>query len=462
MTSPAIARPERFPLPARLRRLLLVVNPHASSADEVAEMARTAFADCAVEVILVRTESADDLEHAVEQHAESVDALILIGGDGTLHHALPVLHRHDLPIGLLPGGTANDFARCLRTPESVRATCEGLLQGREVSADLGIVNGVPFLNVSHVGPGAEVATRSSGTGKRLLGVVSYLRHALDVILNRRRFAVEVDCDGERHVLRSIQVSVGNAPYFGGGNLIYAESAINDHQLYLYSVRPLKWWHLLLVAPLLRRGRGDSTHGIDRLHGRRITIRTSKPLPLSADGEAIGTTPAEFTVIPNALRFLMPNHDAESHPHVMLDDRQVALQDVIAALHEAADYYHEAAQRLEDETLRPLFEALAERRRRGAERLGEHVKDLGALPRQPDPDRETLEHLAEWLRAQLSTDRRRTLIQGSIERAHEIEALLDKTEACELPTATHARVARERQRIEEDIARLKAAMPAPAP
>jgi uncharacterized protein (TIGR02284 family) len=121
--------------------------------------------------------------------------------------------------------------------------------------------------------------------------------------------------------------------------------------------------------------------------------------------------------------------------MLLNDAQIALNDVIVNCKDAADHYEDAAGMVEHLATAELFRELARRRREIATRLETHIRRLGGLPRDADGDRETVQRLLARLKAHLSEDRRIALLT---EREHvegEIEAKITTALQQDLPNDT---------------------------
>lgn len=251
-----------------------------------------------------------DLIH--EQHGGR-ELVILGGGDGTMSAAAEALVAHDLVLGILPLGTANDLARTLGIPLSLQEACDVIAEGRLQAIDVGKVNDRFFLNVASVGLGAAVQRFHRGERKRRWKLLSYPLSVLDAFRVTRSFRARLTCDDERKEFRCIHLAVGNGRHYGGGMTIADDAAIDDGVLDLYALRPQSLSELLMLAPALRWG----THGRDgrtvALRGCRIRVETASPQSINADGEIVGVTPAEFTVLPKALRVMVPEPEQVEVP-----------------------------------------------------------------------------------------------------------------------------------------------------
>lgn len=251
------------------------------------------------------TEQPSDIPALIRHHQGDCDLVVVGGGDGTVNTAAPALLDTGLPFAVLPLGTANDLARTLGLPNDPLVACDAILNGQRHRIDLGRVNDHYFFNVAHIGLGEKVSRQLHDGEKKRWGALSYVRSLVRVIRTYRPFRATIICDGRKIRLRAIQITVGNGRFYGGGIPVTAEARIDDQQLDLYSLRPQPLWQLAALAPWVRFGRHTELEQVPALSGRRIEIRTSRPLRIDTDGEITGVTPAVFEVLPGALETVVP-------------------------------------------------------------------------------------------------------------------------------------------------------------
>ncbi len=146
--------------------------------------------------------------------------LILGGGDGSVSSLVDFLAHHDVTLGLLPLGTANDFARTLRIPSDIEAACQAIAGGKVVDVDLGLAGDNYYVNVASVGPSVGVARALSPWMKRRAGALAYPAAAIRAFLSHEPFSARLtfpDGDHEPVVYgRLLQVASGNGRFYGGG------------------------------------------------------------------------------------------------------------------------------------------------------------------------------------------------------------------------------------------------------
>lgn len=233
------------------------------------------------------------------------DRLFIVGGDGTLNFLANVCATAGCVIAVLPGGTANDFARGLGIAADIDAACKALATSRETAIDIANVDAQSFLNVAHIGPGARVEAILEDGKKAALGRFSYIKTLLDNIDFQRGFRASIVCDGHLMRGRWLAISVANGNSFGGGYPVL-DADPGDGLLDVVALRPksiltlsVEWCrvHVLKLPPRHRVLR--------HLQGTEIAVVPDSKKRVSADGEQIGEAPATFTVRPGALRVLTP-------------------------------------------------------------------------------------------------------------------------------------------------------------
>lgn len=286
------------------RRALLVVNGNSGRAAS-AQAAVARLAEGGIELHRHTLGVRERLADVIESRRDDVDCVVLGGGDGTLNGAAIGLRRTGLPLGILPLGTANDLARSLGLPLDPVAAAEVILAGRVRRVDLGLVNGHPFFNAASIGLSAEVTRRLTGSAKRWLGALAYPFLALRVALTARRFGALLRHGNEGTRVKTLQITVGNGRYYGGGAVVHPESQIDDHLLHVYSLEAEAGWRLLTMAHAFKAGRHTAFRSVRTLAVPALEILTRHPENVSADGELVTVTPARFAVAPASVAIYVP-------------------------------------------------------------------------------------------------------------------------------------------------------------
>jgi diacylglycerol kinase (ATP) len=261
----------------------------------------------------IDTEGSDDAKEAAREWDDGL--LIVAGGDGTINDVVNGLGKAGFPEGvtlaLLPIGTGNDLAATLAIPEQTDEARAVILQSRVRTLDVARVrsDGIGerfFINVATGGIGAEISEANYKELKGEWGKLSYLRASLEVAQNFAVQEVRLYLDGEERTLRAINMALGNCRYAGGGWLAAPKANPEDGLLDVVVIEDVGLKEFLALAPAaLARSDYLDKEGVFSKRAKEILVETQPPgLEFTVDGEVIGNEPAEFLVIPHALKVIV--------------------------------------------------------------------------------------------------------------------------------------------------------------
>ncbi|NJL84191.1 MAG: lipid kinase [Chloroflexaceae bacterium] len=287
-------------------RALLLINPYSRQGKKAQGSVKQHLEAVGVDVLEKTPQTPAQFSQLIHRYHPQVDCAIIGGGDGTLNAALPGLIATQLPLGVLPLGTANDLARTLHIPTSLPLACQAIAAGRIQRIDLGWVNGQYFFNVASCGLSVKITQKLSHQAKQRWGVFAYALTAWQVLRKSRPFTAEIVTPTQILTVKTIQIAVGNGRYYGGGLSVAPDAAIDDARLDTYSLEVKHWWQVLWFLPALWLGPRNTALGMRTLDGEEITIRTRRSQPITIDGELATHTPATFRVIPKLLPVFVPD------------------------------------------------------------------------------------------------------------------------------------------------------------
>jgi diacylglycerol kinase (ATP) len=261
----------------------------------------------------VRTEGPEDAIQAAGEWREGL--LLVAGGDGTVNDVVNGLgdagFPEDVTLGILPTGTGNDLAATLCIPEDADLAEDVVRQDRVRTLDVARVRseGIGerfFINVATGGLGAEISLANEAELKERWGKLSYLRASLEVATDFDVRELTLYLDGEKQEVRAVNVVVGNCRYAGGGWLAAPKANPEDGLLDVVIIETLGLADVLQLAPAsLARADYLGKEGVFFARAKEIRVETQPPgLEFTADGEVIGDEPAEFSVIPRALKVIV--------------------------------------------------------------------------------------------------------------------------------------------------------------
>jgi len=259
--------------------------------------------------------------------SHDVDAILIFGGDGTIHRHLAHLVRLQLPVLIVPCGSGNDFARALK----LRSIRDALTAWRNFASgadnvkkiDLGVISplAVPaphshyFCCVGGVGLDAETARRANRLPRWLRGHGGYALSLPGALYRftaqRMKISRPVADHPEQLIVYSDQrvylAAFANAPAYGGGMKIAPHALLDDGQLDICIVRNTDKLKLFCLFPTIYFGHHLEVPQVDYFQTEGLRIETEAPFDVYADGEYVCHTPIDVSIVPGALRVIVPRH-----------------------------------------------------------------------------------------------------------------------------------------------------------
>ena len=294
-------------------KVLLVHNPTAGGgrARRVVPKVAARLAAVGVEADQYQTLSLTDARLAACEAAGSFDAVVAVGGDGTVGACAAGLADAGpgaiAALGVVPGGGGNDAARSLGLPADDPLAAAALLPRlRRRPAGLASVAGREYLNVAGAGFDSEVNRIANqrlgwaGNRPRYVGAV------LAGLVVGRTAQFRLSLDGEVTEPRGWLVAVANGPSYGGGMLVAPRASLADGLLEVIVIADIGKLEFLRTFPKVFSGRHVEHPAVAVHRAAHVELDADRPLAVYADGEPAGTLPATFTVRPAAITVLAAN------------------------------------------------------------------------------------------------------------------------------------------------------------
>ena len=266
--------------------------------------------------------------------AGEADAVLIFGGDGTIHRHLGQLVRLGLPVLVVPAGSGNDFASSLRlggaraSAKAWRTFCAASAAGSaNVRAiDLGCISHIAsageapsmqgpryFCCVAGVGLDGEVSRRANQLPRWLRGNGGYVLSLLPTIFSFAAFPLEIllpeNTGDSDWTIRTNQPSLlalfANTPFYGGGMKVAPAAKMDDGLLDVCTVGAVSPSRLLRLFPTVYSGRHLKIPEVAYFQAPRIRVETEQPMDVYADGEYVCRTPIEVSIHKAALKVITP-------------------------------------------------------------------------------------------------------------------------------------------------------------
>ncbi len=266
-----------------------------------------------------RAGSATDWMEGVPASSSDADAILIFGGDGTVHRHLPRLVRLRLPVLVVPAGSGNDFARSLnlhRIADSVsawRAFESGSPNTRAV--DLGTITELRDGEARHyfscvAGCGLDSAVARSANrmprwlrrhGGYALGLIPTILRFSPIPLRLNIVGGSMAGEMSKPVLLA---AFANTPFYGDGMHVAPRAKMDDGKLDLCVINPLNRLKLLTLFPSVYFGRHLAIEEVEYSQTERVRVEAAKPVEIYADGEYVCETPAEIGVARRSLTVII--------------------------------------------------------------------------------------------------------------------------------------------------------------
>jgi diacylglycerol kinase (ATP) len=256
--------------------------------------------------------------HGLPAASGDADAILIFGGDGTIHRHLSALMRLHLPVLIVPAGSGNDFARALNL-RSVRDSLRvwrdfesGTIQARAI--DLGVIapSASPqhthyFCGVAGCGLDSAVARRANKMPRWLRGHGGYALALLPLLLKLPAYSIRLTqvngkdrTEAERLTLLA---AFANTEFYGDGMRIAPQADFADGKLDICRITTVNPFKLFCMFPTVYFGHHLLLPEVEYSRAERVHVETETPLEIYADGEFVCETPAEISVAAGALQVI---------------------------------------------------------------------------------------------------------------------------------------------------------------
>lgn len=245
----------------------------------------------------------------------SYEHILVAGGDGTINFVVGEMKRRsvDLPVAVLPSGTANDFAKAFRMPDDIEKAVEAILDGSERRVDLGVANGTYFVNVCSCGLFTSVSQNTPTMMKNTFGMLAYIAGGALDLANYHKIKLKIESDGGDFEGGALTLLIFNGRT--AGNIKLARmSELDDGLLDVLIIKgdnPIEAFNsALLHISGITKGRSKLPRGLAHIRCSKLTAVAESAETTDIDGQPGPDLPLEVWCDKGGLRFICPNLDSK--------------------------------------------------------------------------------------------------------------------------------------------------------
>jgi len=238
---------------------------------------------------------------------EGYEAVVSMGGDGTLNEVVNGLSCSSAILGFIPAGSGNDFVRTLGIkPHDIETACQVIAQGRVEEIDIGQIGERSFINIAGAGFDAEVGLMANVWGKKYFrGYTAYVASILRQLISFQPQEVTIELDDVTITTKAWFVAIGNARFFGGGLMIAPQAELTDGLFDVCIVKDLAKLALIKMIPKVFKGEHIHHPAVEMHRSRRVFLSSPTKMATQADGEVLGTLPREYRIAPCKQKVFLP-------------------------------------------------------------------------------------------------------------------------------------------------------------
>lgn len=236
-------------------------------------------------IVPYRMEKNKDLSEALDCVDVDYDYILIAGGDGTVDSVVNAMKKRniDIPIAILPVGTANDFGKFLNIPQNVKKACKQIVTSKPKKIDIGKINNKYFVNVASFGFFTDVSQKTDPALKNAIGKLAYYLKGIEVLPNFRKLKVklnseEVEYDGEMYL-----VLIFNGQTAGNLNLA-TKAEVDDGYLDVILIKAVQIYEIIPLLIAILKGEHLDSDKVLYFKTNDIKIECDEDLVTDIDGE----------------------------------------------------------------------------------------------------------------------------------------------------------------------------------
>jgi YegS/Rv2252/BmrU family lipid kinase len=291
----------------KFQRVSVIINPASGQDKPMLSTLNTVFGPEQIHWDVSITKAAGDATQFAREAAQSgADLVAVYGGDGTVTEAAAGLVGTEIPLAILPGGTANAIAVVLGIPTDLETATRLLVSDDSTvrTVDMGQTGDKHFLIGVGIGIPGEWAASADREAKDRLGMLAYAISSIKAVANAAIVRYRITVDGETLEREGVTCVIANAGSIGIPGLNFAPIDMSDGLLDVLVIHNTNIPAIVSLAASVVR-QDETAAPFDRWQAREIKIEAEPDQPAQADGEVLEPGPIDAHVLPGAARFVVP-------------------------------------------------------------------------------------------------------------------------------------------------------------
>ena len=260
----------------------------------------------------------DEVILAQEAIKKGFNRIVSVGGDGTLHNTVNGIMQYKgdishLKVGVIPLGTGNDWVKTYNIPKHIKRAVQNLKSEHSILQDIGKIEfeekkeAVYFNNMAGIGFDAHVVNKANSL--KSLGFMAYLAGAIISLISYKNSLLKITANNKTFTHNSLMLLIGLCEYSGGGMRLTSKGVVDDGLFDISSVKNVSLFQLLLNIPALFNGKIVQKRFVDcfKASALKISVLSKHKAYIQADGELIGDGGFKVSIMPKAIRFIVPEN-----------------------------------------------------------------------------------------------------------------------------------------------------------
>ncbi|KRK88325.1 diacylglycerol/lipid kinase family protein [Lentilactobacillus sunkii] len=296
-----------------MNNYLIIYNANAGTSDneKIAKQAQSFLEENGKHVTLSKTASRDDAVEQAKLATDKYDCLVTIGGDGSINTACEgfLTAGKSIPLGIIPGGTINNFARALKIPLDTDKAIHNLVAGNPTEVDLGAINQTPIISSLTLGRLADIARNVKDEDKKRFGKIIYLIKGFKELFANRSYKLKITANHQTETLRAQILLITTTNSVGGFVAFNPDASYDDDYLHVFLLKSFTPMSLLAYLSYFITGNLKNAKGVRYFKTQTLTIEglSKRDIQARIDGDPAMSLPITVKTKADFLQVVVPRN-----------------------------------------------------------------------------------------------------------------------------------------------------------